>query len=184
MGPNGDRLSTVLCRHLSLLTVRRRYALLVGTAGLIALGLIWAASFFDGLDKPAPSTVLAPLTRTLPPLTLGDNYPCAGVALSGRITLGARLTAGQGPPTAEAFGLTDRGLELSIYWPPGYRAVFDPAFSRVLAPNDEVFATAGEDLNNPAAPSGRVVCFSANDALPNGIAISIWPEGPVSPWPT
>jgi len=93
------------------------------------------------------------------------------------------MTPGQGSPTAEAFGVTDTGLELTTYWPPGYRAVFEPGFARVLTSNNEVFAVAGEDINHPEIWRGHMICISARADLPARLAIAIWPVG-VSPSPT
>jgi hypothetical protein len=52
---------------------------------------------------------------------------------------------------------------LPIYWPPGFRAVFDPLFLEVLTDTGQVFVRAGDDINKPTGAStykGRHVCWS------------------------
>jgi len=74
-------------------------------------------------------------------------------------SLGARLTPGQGSPTPKAFGLTDRGIELTTYW----RLLSSRLRSRllpVLTADGEVFAVTGEDLNHVDIWRGHVICIS------------------------
>lgn len=149
---------------------------------LVALGAVLAASGLGQLNPRSPATVIAAVAPTIGPLPVGEPRDCAGASLRGPLLLKGRLLPGQGSPTAEAFGVTETGLELTTYWPPGYQAVFDPGFSRILTSNGDVFAVAGEDINHDEIWRGHVICFTSRADLPARGAIAIWPvDAGVSP---
>lgn len=157
--------------------------LAVGAGAVIAgVVVVWFVGALAGRGGyPPPSRVVAELIPTLEPLPPGQIHECAGLALTGEASLRARLVPGDGHAVAEAFAKLNND-EVPIRWPPGYQAIFDPLFSRVLTAEGATFAVAGDDLNRAFRWRGHVICFYVGEQ-PGDIRISVWPETLV-PTPT
>lgn len=82
--------------------------------------------------------------------------------------IGGRIILSSAP--TGIVGHADSGYDLPIFWPPGFRAVFDPEFSHVLSNTGVVFATAGEDTN-VHLKTGR---WNGLNACPTGDGIYIF----------
>jgi hypothetical protein len=85
-----------------------------------------------------PGAVASPTQRLAPLPTTGFIDSCASVGLDGPVNL-----VDQGE---KVFGRFPSGGTVEVFWPVGFKAVFDPEFNSVVRANGSLFATAGEDI--------------------------------------
>jgi hypothetical protein len=121
----------------SALAVRRAWLVAAGFAAVCIGVLVVAGSLPPGTAQATPSP--APTTFYLPLPTTGFMDACAGDEWRSRVFLVST--------PAGVVGRVDGGAVVKIFWPPGFSAIYDPLFSRVVTESGEVFATAGEDIS-------------------------------------
>jgi hypothetical protein len=113
---------------------KRDLSALCGTAILaVALGACGSAG------RPLPTT--DPVVNA-----------CPGIEIGGPLVLTSTPTG--------IVATTNSGQDLPVFWPPGFRAIFDPSFSSVVDDRGAVFATAGEDIH-PYVTTGQWGGFNA-----------------------
>jgi hypothetical protein len=123
-----------------MLNIRR-----LAVVGAIAMAVAILAGC-GAVVSPGTSAIAKPSIDGRPlPTTDPAVNACAGVE-TGPLVLTATPTG--------IYARTDTGQDLPIFWPPGFRAIFDPTFSSVISDRGAVFATAGEDIN-PYVETGR-----------------------------
>lgn len=133
----------------------RHVLALVGESGIGAVILVLsgcgvAAPTTGGLQSVVPT---GPRLVALPVSPYADGKTiCAGVGFVGSVAL-----------TSEAGQIVAKGSgsSISIRWPPGYHAVFNPSFAEVDTDTGQVFATAGTVINPGPGNifNGHVVCY-------------------------
>ena len=135
--------------------------------GRKVLAGLCAAAALLGCSSPGPSPATGPVLVALPvsPFDL-EQLSCGGEALGGPIVL-----------TATPGGIVGMhaGTKITIRWPRGYRAIFDPEFTEVVTESGQVFARASEDVN----PSD-VIRFRGLDHCLSASQLDFWRPVPAS----
>jgi hypothetical protein len=118
---------------------------------ILVLSACGVAAPETGRSQSAPTSESTLVALPVSPYADGKTI-CAGVGLPGSVVL--TFEAGQ----IVAMG---SGSSISIRWPPGYHAVFNPSFAEVDTDTGQVFATAGTVIN-PGPDNifnGHVLCY-------------------------
>lgn len=120
----------------------------------LAVGLAAAVSACSGAAVPPELTPRPTLPTQTPGVALPtspSNEACLSDLVGGHIIL-----------TATTAGVVGRAgtVDLPIFWPSGFRAIFSPTFAGVFRPDGVLFASPGEDIG-PYADRGTWRGYSA-----------------------
>lgn len=135
---------------------------MLGAIGVLVVGLVLGGRALQiASSQPTASPVATVFLQPLP--TTGFMDACAGDLILSPVVLASTATG--------IVGRLSNGFTIKLFWPPGFSAIYDPLFSRVLTDRGEVFTTAGEDISGHL-DGGK---WNGMNVCPAGDSIYIYP---------